>query len=44
MRYQAVIFDLFGTLVPTPPQNLFLDDHRRTAALLGADGEAYVQA
>ena len=43
MRYQAVIFDLFGTLVPTPT-GLYEDDHRRTAALLGADGEAYVQA
>jgi putative hydrolase of the HAD superfamily len=44
MRYDAVIFDLFGTLVPTPAIEPFMDDHRRTAESVGADPEQYVRA
>ena len=44
MRYDAVIFDLFGTLVPTPSPEPFVADHRRTAELLGVDGDAYLEA
>jgi len=44
MRYDAVVFDLFGTLVPTPPIEPFMEDHRRTAASIGVDAEAYMRA
>lgn len=44
MRYDAVVFDLFGTLVPTPAAEPFLADHRRTAAALGVDPNAYIRA
>ena len=43
MKYDAVIFDLFGTLVPTPDDE-FEVDHRRTAAALGVDGDLYFSA
>jgi len=44
MRYDAVVFDLFGTLVPSPSPEPFIVDHRRTAELLGVDPDAYLQA
>jgi len=43
MRYDAVIFDLFGTLVPTPEVKPFIEDHARTAEAIGADPEQYVR-
>jgi len=44
MRYDAVIFDLFGTLVPTPKLEPFIEDHRRTAEAFGLDPDAYLRA
>ena len=44
MKYDAVIFDLFGTLVPTPEHDDFVVDHRRTAAAMGVDADLYLAA
>ncbi len=43
MKYDAVIFDLFGTLVPTPAEDTYTADHRRTAEILGVELEAYLR-
>jgi len=44
MRYDAIVFDLFGTLVPTGDLDVFLEDHCQTAVRLGVDVEDYVRA
>lgn len=42
-RFEAVIFDLFGTLVPEFPRSDFYDVVRHMAEVLGAQPEAFVE-
>jgi putative hydrolase of the HAD superfamily len=42
-RFEAVVFDLFGTLVPEFPRTAFYDAVRHMAEVLGADPEAFVE-
>jgi putative hydrolase of the HAD superfamily len=42
-RFDAVIFDLFGTLVPEFPRTSFYDAVRHMAEVLGADPDAFVE-
>lgn len=42
-RFDAVIFDLFGTLVPEFPRAAFYDSVRHMAEVLGADPDAFVE-
>lgn len=42
-RFEAVIFDLFGTLVPEFPRAEFFGVVREAAEILGADPEAFEQ-
>lgn len=42
MKYDAIIFDLFGTLVPTPPEAEFDAVHARVAELLGVSLERFL--
>jgi putative hydrolase of the HAD superfamily len=42
MRYEAVIFDLFGTLVPTPPEEDFDAVHARIAELFGVSLQRFL--
>ncbi|MGC9453763.1 MAG: HAD family hydrolase [Phycisphaerae bacterium] len=42
MKYDAVIFDLFGTLVPTPREEEFNATHTRIAELLGITVERFL--
>jgi putative hydrolase of the HAD superfamily len=41
--FEAVAFDLFGTLVPEFPQNEFYGSVRRMASILGADEERFLE-
>ena len=44
MSFQAVVFDLFGTLVPEFDRNAFFDAVRQMADAVGADREAFLEA
>ena len=41
MKYEGVIFDLFGTLVPSVTPELYNESLRKTAEAIGADFEAF---
>ena len=41
--FEAVVFDLFGTLVPEFPRTEFYDSVRGMAAILGADEEGFLE-
>lgn len=43
MKYDAVIFDLFGTLVPTPREGAFEATHARVAEILGVDAGRLIE-
>jgi FMN phosphatase YigB (HAD superfamily) len=42
MRFAAVIFDLFGTLVPNNRDEPYHESVRQMARLLGADAERFL--
>ena len=42
-RFEAVVFDLFGTLVPEFPRSEFTDSVRAMAAILEVDPETFLQ-
>ena len=44
MRFEAVVFDLFGTLVPEFSKNDFFESVREMARVLGADHERFEEA
>jgi putative hydrolase of the HAD superfamily len=44
MNYDAVIFDLFGTLVDSASQEVVYDSYKAPAALLGVDVEKFTSA
>jgi len=44
VSFQAVVFDLFGTLVPEFDRNAFFDAVRQMADAVGADREAFLEA
>jgi putative hydrolase of the HAD superfamily len=42
-RFRAVVFDFFGTLVPSAPPTVWLDHAQRVAAPMGLPGEALME-